>query len=115
MHLDPNTVKDALSILNNEQVKSIVSPTTKAMGESLKDFYDATIGENMRDVADKFRERRSGKRPLPTKTSRSSSRFCKARLCSQTPLCKTSGRTSWTAPSTRAKGICPRLRRHFQK
>jgi len=28
MHLDPNTFKDALSILNNEQVKNIVSPTT---------------------------------------------------------------------------------------
>ena len=63
MHLDPNTVKDALSILNNEQVKNIVFPTTKAIGESLKDLYDATIGENMRNVADRFRERRSGKRP----------------------------------------------------
>ena len=69
MHLDPNTVKDALSILNNEQVKNIVSPTTKAMGESLKDLYDATIGENMRNVVDRFRERRSGKRPSSPRKS----------------------------------------------
>src|SRR5947209_17345401 len=63
MHFDPNTVKDALTFLNNEQVKNVVSSTTKAMGESLKDLYDATIGENLRNVADRFRGRRRGKRP----------------------------------------------------
>jgi hypothetical protein len=64
MHFDPNTIKDALSILNNEQIKSIVSPTTKALGESLKELYDATIGENMREVAERLRARRRGKPPM---------------------------------------------------
>lgn len=63
MHLDPDMIKDALSILNNEQVKNVISPTTKSVGESLKDLYEATIGDNMRDVAEKLRERRRGKRP----------------------------------------------------
>ena len=63
MHFDPNTVKDTLTFLNNEQVKNILSPTTKAIGENLKDFYNATIGENMHQVFDRLRERRRGKRP----------------------------------------------------
>ncbi len=63
MHPDPNTIKDALSILNSEPVKNIASPITRAIGESLKDLYDATIGENIHNVADKLRERRRGKRP----------------------------------------------------
>ncbi len=62
MHLDPNAVKDALSILNNEQVKNVLSPTTKAIGESLADLYHATLGDNLKSVADKVRQRRRGKR-----------------------------------------------------
>jgi hypothetical protein len=64
MH-DPDALKIALSVLNNEQVKNVLSPVTKQIGQDILTLYHNVTGDNFERIRAKLADKRAGK-PLPT-------------------------------------------------
>jgi hypothetical protein len=64
MH-DPDAIKGLLSVLNNEQVKNLLSPVTKQIGQDIGEFYRRVTGNNFEMIREKLAKKRVGK-PAPT-------------------------------------------------
>ena|ERR1700733_11803788 len=60
MH-DPDAIKSVLSVLNNEQVKNVLSPVTKQIGQDILTLYRHVTGDNFEQIRTKLAEKRTGK------------------------------------------------------
>jgi hypothetical protein len=64
MH-DPDVFKNVLSVLNNDQIKNVLSPVTKQIGQDILTLYRHVIGDNFEQLLARLTEKRTGK-PAPT-------------------------------------------------
>jgi hypothetical protein len=63
MH-DPDALKAISSVINNEQVKNLLSPVTKQIGQDIVEFYRLATADNFDKIRARFSRKRSGKPPL---------------------------------------------------
>jgi hypothetical protein len=63
MH-DPDAIKSILSVINNEQVKNLLSPVTKQIGQDIVEFYRLASVDNFAKIRERLSRKRAGKPPL---------------------------------------------------